>query len=33
MADFEKIQTGTRAGLRNGLRSEFKRMPARWPVI
>jgi len=32
MADFEKVPTGTRDGLRNGLRSEFARTPARWPV-
>ena len=33
IADFEKVPTGTRAGLRNGLRSEFARTPARWPVV
>jgi len=33
MADFEKVPTGTRAGLRNGLRSEFARKLARWHVV
>jgi len=34
MADFENLlNTGTRAGLRNGLWSEFARTPARWPVV